>query len=860
MKKNNSLLPFNEVLTNEVNWGDSLLGRLINSTIRRTRIGFNITKIPNLLEALRGELDRLIASSLQEDSKKIYQILLLKKYFAEIQEICRSSKSEDEKMIELLGKKDNLWDPNKPDRGYWKKTVKKGKLKRCYDEIDKNQNEDSIKKLNLGVDKKDILDALSNFIDDLRENSVISGTSSPPTPTPPAGSTQSGFPQNFNNLIVGINNTPQLVVTSLTTDFDRQYLLSDSVYSFNHFLNEAKGTASSVNIEVKYTLKEKFEQIKSLCNKIGKPDFKQTSEITQNNIAQKLLRLLISLSVVDLEQIAKKNPKFEIKLNGVDKNFKEFVEELLRDSEISGYLNNFQKDSSGRYTPIRKKATDEEIASDRKLPKDVRINELEKRKKSRKNPNDINKLDDYINRLKKLNEKVFVFKDFKILEEYQNKKEVIDLFNEFKSNLGVNELFDITQAEVNKMNSLGTSEAGALVLNLKENPDPIIRIVRIFKRAHDLYFTPLIPSGRSGGKVSNSVFREYILLGKGEGSKGSDTPGYGPWANKKIFDAWRDGVLEILEDQKYRKILANIKFVVPGSEDTFNKESRLLSFDKFEKIFEAESEDKKLSHGQILFNFLNDMLDKETAEDFDKARKNLMAKYFGQFGIEVPKSLPYTPVKEQPTPKENLDPNSLYFKPISTPPPVLTKVGKNTLFDACSSKVYKIELKKAVSNGNVNTIYLQTLKEETFDGQKKGILVKMLLNDGEKLINGIKSKYYSTYQNNCQTNVSPANKKAYFGIMSKINNGIFKIAYASVENNGLGAVETHEIEIQVLSQLHVVDGGKNDKEFNNTFEGLIGDPQEKQKHKDNLEMTDSNNKKLLELLCDKAKAENFKDI
>jgi len=49
----------NEALANEVNWGDSLIGRLINSSIRKVAIAGNLRRISGLLENLEVEFERL---------------------------------------------------------------------------------------------------------------------------------------------------------------------------------------------------------------------------------------------------------------------------------------------------------------------------------------------------------------------------------------------------------------------------------------------------------------------------------------------------------------------------------------------------------------------------------------------------------------------------------------------------------------------------------------------------------------------------------------------------------------------------------------------------------------------------------
>ena len=58
----------NEAFENDIRWGDTLVGRLINSTIRCLKIGYNETKIPKILEELQGKLDQIISESLTRET------------------------------------------------------------------------------------------------------------------------------------------------------------------------------------------------------------------------------------------------------------------------------------------------------------------------------------------------------------------------------------------------------------------------------------------------------------------------------------------------------------------------------------------------------------------------------------------------------------------------------------------------------------------------------------------------------------------------------------------------------------------------------------------------------------------------
>ena len=50
----------NEVFTNEIPWGDSLIGRLINSISRKSSIAFDMRTIDGQIKRLRSLFDQLV--------------------------------------------------------------------------------------------------------------------------------------------------------------------------------------------------------------------------------------------------------------------------------------------------------------------------------------------------------------------------------------------------------------------------------------------------------------------------------------------------------------------------------------------------------------------------------------------------------------------------------------------------------------------------------------------------------------------------------------------------------------------------------------------------------------------------------
>lgn len=195
--------------------------------------------------------------------------------------------------------------------------------------------------------------------------------------------------------------------------------------------------------------------------------------------------------------------------------------------------------------------------------------------------------------------------------------------------------FNMSQNDKEEMAKLLNEGANNLSLDVSEKPDPIVRIANIFARAHELYFNKFIPSGRPGGRVSLNTLSEYIKLGDGQLPTPETQVSAGPYAYEETFKIWRKGVNEILEDQRLRPVLANMKFIVPGAEDFFNspkKESNSYKWDyNKERLFE-DDKDTKIegeSHGQSLIDFMLKMLEVKKLDDFDSLRSNLLRKYFG---------------------------------------------------------------------------------------------------------------------------------------------------------------------------------------------------------------------------------------
>jgi hypothetical protein len=137
--------------------------------------------------------------------------------------------------------------------------------------------------------------------------------------------------------------------------------------------------------------------------------------------------------------------------------------------------------------------------------------------------------------------------------------------------------------------------------------DPIIEIVKVFNRAYKLHTTQVIPTGRTGGKVSNKTFLEYTSFGNG--SPESAGASGGPYRNNAIFNQWENAVQNIKKDTKYQKIFRE-ETVIKTSEGNIIKNA-----------------------GKNLLKFMNDMLDGDTlykskSGDTQGKQAEFIEKYF----------------------------------------------------------------------------------------------------------------------------------------------------------------------------------------------------------------------------------------
>ena len=943
--KQSNIMINEEALTNATLWGDSLLGRLINSGIRKAKIGYNQTKVANLLEAFKRELDGIISASLSRDTKKEYNTLLIKSLFDEIQKTCTDDIEDEKKLDNLLGGHLDLWDPAKQDGGMWKNIINSGLLFEVYNTIDKDMDEEDLKKAN--VSKDALLDNISIFIDNLRKMTVDSTTSNVQT--------RSNFRVNFGNLV----NSLSRVNASYEFLFDVDFINED-VIRFDEFILEKidpeklKANVAKREEDLKKMPKDdpnreamenELKVAKSKLPKSDNPkmnvtgqkslpsgpetglvttDKKETGVATTSGTQStssksqdvagattrdRILRLIklakackdkefdspesaisdksglafikqaSSLTSQDIDYLFTKSRGIKAEVNGNDLLVHQALDTVISEPAFDPIQKQFKT------TGIRSKDSNKQIFNSKFYTKEMKIKdfldklELNKKilKKDSSNIKAKKAVEELTKYLKTLGAKPKTSsettktteKSGKVKESFDFNSDILTyrLYEEAPApqpggtqsgNAApkprtvedeYNESFDkvpdlykggITQNEVDKLNKLmsgkGTKD---MVLDLSKNPDPIIAIIRVFSRAHDLYYTDYIPSGRSGGKVSNKTMREYTPLGKtGGGTPDAPT---GPFAVKSILSKWTDGVMQILEDQKYRKILANIKFVVAGAEDTFNKESVVLKLSDFRLILEADNKDvdatgeDKKSQGQILFDFINSMLDKETIADFDTQKRKLLRKYFGQSVPEEKiESIGSTRTVDRTINKDDKEAKTLIWKKC-----------EDTKFKTGS--FYAIPVKKSGPQRDHEFIFLQTIRME---GGR--MLVKFTFNR-PLIVKEYKDDKYPGYTIPTDWTIPVGGTKTvYYALMpDKLpgSGGKLKMVYANVNQTNTpgwgGDVYFSEFDVDWTTKPNInnvstaklvqIDENKVEKKIENVdFEKRI--LSEKNKHDDSLSL------------------------
>jgi len=681
----NNLQSINEdsgPFANDIPWGDSLLGRLINSVIRKAKIGINLVRIKPLIKRLEDNFDRIIADSAvlaagEETQKEVTKILIssligtlndavekgekVKTILSIVDSTIESVKSadleEDKKknLIEQLEEFKKFLSQFDPEDGVDSESDED----EDEDENDKDENDENDEKGSLTYDSpnsyvimiknlKSLSLILANYESVKIVGSVVDKEKNSQNVekikyTTVAGDTVEKIQKNTKA------NPKKLAAADIRTKNPKVLV--------NYPKDNQTMPAGLVLIMERYSLMEAKDP-----SPVVKNSFSTGGSADRGNIKSGEDHLTQAFTKIkkDIEVLI--SPKE--KGIGVDVNFINDITSKSLDSKNKEIIKSFYKEIN-RYLVGDKKSTIQEKDALYKesieviTDKNKRVIVAEKIARFTKRAiqfdgenlygglgNLSKPLEDFVVGIKQIM-KMTEGKKEEPKKDSDDKKQESSQSNLLKYNrfLLIREADEETEASAPKTQKtsdkikdyfskkfnldewvIEKTEVKKVENNIKnikqdsvtiDGIDPIIEIVKLFNRAYKLHTVPVIPGGRSGGKVSRSVFNEYTPMGGGGYSGGElSAVSQGPYRNNSIFNQWENAVLDIMKKREYQPI--------------FNKSTKIIVGDI-----------TKEGAGTILRKFMTDLLDGDKlykgggSGETGGAQKQMLDKYFGEVVSKV---------------------------------------------------------------------------------------------------------------------------------------------------------------------------------------------------------------------------------
>jgi len=530
-------------LGNDINWGDSLVGRMFNSIARRFTVNYNVNRIEAIAKGIDSEFEILLASGVIEGSKQEDEFNFFKISF-------------------LLGKLKEIID-NEESISKIKENVEN--LLDYISEMDEFKNDRA-------SIKKELEESLLNFeeyLKDIKSDSTNDDGDKDETET----ETESDDSEE-------------------ETDLDHQ-----EVVKLIDIITDILERAEELEEEYK-----NVPRVPSVSNKVSDEDAAIEGMSREH-------KQYIKLSKQIQELVSEENG---IKL---DKNFLTNLKKLYSDGKSKKYWIDLGRKLQLAYKKFSNKFNESA---------DIDSSESERVSIASKISNFAKKLmgipeteldGDFGSSIKKFNKlfkrivdtgidsknesKIIKYNAFmKVYEKSTNGKEIQKFF--YKNVVLDNWIVDKSKADdIKDIVENSTKDIKKIEI------DPILSIVKLFNKAFKVYTTQTIPSGRSGGKVSNNVFRRYTNLGSNAGTP--DNPGGGPFIINKVFNKFEDKIQNIIRDNKYKAL-----------------------FDKDTEIELGDGRRVK-GGGKILLSFIQKLLDGEKLY-----KGNAQSEFFKEyFGIDV---------------------------------------------------------------------------------------------------------------------------------------------------------------------------------------------------------------------------------
>jgi hypothetical protein len=741
------------VLGNEIKWGDSLLGRLINHFIRKAGVGVNMGRIKLVASQLESEFDSILASSAIEDISEEDKIKVFKTQISALLGALKDAVYNKEK----VGKIKQICDVTISD-------IEKIKV----DEDSEKTKSEILEKL------KEFREWLNQFDD---EDGVGTEDSDDSEENEKSDKDESvSDSQSFNSPEIYMNIVNNLKSISLMIKYYKNVKLSgaESTPKYqsgeNFFTTKGGETIKSIYGDKsinKFNLE--LEQIWKNNSKILQPYLDlATQKKTDKNTLQLKAGLKINLAKInesmifedtfgtggakdranvksgedhltqafskikrDLEILISEKEKGvgvtaelidQIVSNSKDKENRDIIRELY--SEVRRYLVGDKKDTIQDKDALYKESIELLKDKNKKVIVAEKIARFSKRAMQFDNQNLYGGLGDFGKALKQ-----FVDTLKPILKSKEEKAEVkesilrnyssfIKLIREAEENepQAQSKSDDSNPKDIKTPNVsdkiidyfekkfnfdawvVDKTEIDKLEKNIdkvgKEQKDLVINgidpILNIVKLFNRAYKLHTVPV-IPGGRSGGAVNRSTFSEydAFGYSSGEPNATSQGPYRNKKIFNIWENAVLDIMKERKYQPI--------------FNVNTKIRIGDEL-----------KPKAGVALRQFMTDMLDGEKLYKGDRGeggstQKKFLAKYFGdikEFQDVKDDQISYSDPKTQ---KLDVEENSELANEIPTPNYSfvgLKKVESSEEFVDAKFKGMIFQFRGIKDNGKESTLYL----------------------------------------------------------------------------------------------------------------------------------------------------------
>jgi hypothetical protein len=582
-------------LGNEIKWGDSLVGRLINWAIRKGGIQVAATRMDKLIPQLRDQFQKIIDenSILALDEQE--RLRIFKTQISALLGALKQVVYKKEKVNVIKSVTDN--------------TISEIESIKVDEESEKSKNE-ILQKL------KEFRKFLDQFGDDEGEEDKPIGEDN---------IYEIGL-KNFENLYhilfyysemkksapipdkTDNKSAPNLNIEKETINKETESVEKNENYTINEQL---KGVSPELLKAIRpvynyyrqyFEFKEPKREIGNLSNQENKlPIIKVYKHIRKKSSIKENLKELLTRpeamgdKINSLYQFTKSKPNGDFE--GIDENLKQRISSF--NSTMGQILsvkieqkNEFLLSAYDRFVQLIKEAEgDDESGGDEGKPKDLKTGGVSD----------------------------------KIIEYFEK---------EFNFEAWVVDKTEIEKISKNAEKISEENKDGVTINGI----DPIINIIKLFNRAYKLHTTNTIPGGRSDGAVSRKVYDEYDAFGGSEYSSEPNAIKNGPYRNRKIFNIWEDAVLGIMSERKFQPIFSKDTKIRVGDKMYPGKGVALRQF--MTDMLDGEKLYKRGAQKQFLDKYFGDVEGVKELGEGDTSYKDKKGKLDSETNSEISGKIP----------------------------------------------------------------------------------------------------------------------------------------------------------------------------------------------------------------------------